>query len=793
MREIMLLSAKQLRKTVSVSFIFIFFGMFFFFDYFVAAAANKIPNPNAAEKDLLHEFLKFDNMYAQRQKGDKFTGQNWDDMGKTFSVEGLTLNGERYLSGKIGINFILRANLIAGECCLFASQEYFKEKNKERFLNLYKRGIKTLRQVIVEANKIAEGKNKPEDEIIYLPSYSKPIRKGRNYNVLHELRGYETIGTGFKGSIGGKHYRKVTYDIEDFSELEKFGRVLEIAYDPKVNQISTTETARTMLSHFCPWGVHVYLALEKAGYTSNIDYSILRPFAGGLDKSLHSRLLANLDNLFSSRRENLPVWEVSPMVSDLSISSDRISENVTTRMNRIVGKEGTGSQKGIYEGTVGKLTNRQIRWVWVGEPTYNIWYVAPTIYNWKASDYVTLIFTFYKWATGGIVANAVSKGVGSVGSMITDEFFKYFKTSPIPIPFFSNILTEGVKDQYTGMVSGERISATGTLKAREWFDLKDLFMDLSKYVIDYFEKSQRDILFGGLDPEKLTMGKTYDGTKIPPVLLVGNVTGVQEVPDDEYPKLINVVRYYLMTPTIGSGRVKYDMTNARLIDKPLKGYGIGWSKGPGALKSYEIVTSFAPGAQFLKFQLEPDSAKYISSSSKVELEIWTTPPGEEGKKCATATVKPGDKSVMISLFNKDNPASERDYHYSLKFPDGTMVFNDRDNPRATDMLKNHKARKAEYHTALVPLKTRYELKVKINGSYVTHEREEDRYLINLYSGPRGGGRDANTGRTGRKKQPVTGKLSVNPSKPHYHTLDYDREIKLPLLKIIKLVDFSGGH
>ncbi len=93
--------------------------------------------------------------------------------------------------------------------------------------------------------------------------------------------------------------------------------------------------------------------------------------------------------------------------------------------------------------------------------------------------------------------------------------------------------------------------------------------------------------------------------------------------------------------------------------------------------------------------------------------------------------------------------------------------------------------------AEVTLKTQYELKLKINGTYITPERDEDRFFINLYSGPRGKRSiDPITRQPGGRK-PVTGKLSSFPEDDTVVQLVYDRQIEIPFAKVKKKALVQG--
>jgi hypothetical protein len=774
------------------------------------ACLGAFQTPTQKEEILLSLFKEFEDKYVLRQRGMNIPGDNWLNIAK-----GLQHFSKEYdRDTQVGRNYYLRANLIRAECYLFASQVFFKE-NDSRFLDYYERGIVAIGSVIrqIESHSGEKGK------IDFLPDFS-------DMNIglrIHPFAGYESIGTGFGKGFEG---REVTWAIQNYASLNQYSAFLTGRHGT-IRQISSSQTARKLLAGFCPWGVEIYFLLKQAGLTSGVDFRILRPFAEGFDKSLHAKVLNNMEALFSSQRKYVPYWEVSPIICDLSLSSDKVSCSMKAEMDCIVDEkncknalrcqeeeksctekqtqEGIENSEGlmtkrdktlkIHVDTVGNLGNKKIRWLWVSDPTYNIWYISPTVYNWNTSDYAKVVFNSYKWASGGIVWGGVGLLMDQVGEKITNEFFNFFEASPFPIPFLSNILTEGVKDQYSSFLTGEKISPTGTIQTWKWIKPEDMFMDFSSYIFDFIESADRELFFGKLNPEDMKMGTTYDGTEIPPVVLVSNVTGVQDVPEDDYPKYLNVVRFYVMYPKMERKTVSYDLRNPGFFWGEQKKYCVGWSKVKSPFGSYEIVTSFAPRAQILKFKLDKEAMMSITDSDTVELELWATTMGEDSKY-ATASVDQGDDSVTINLFNQDDPLSKIAYENWLVFPEGHGNITDRDMAATVDTYlrseRDAKARRGDYETALVSLKTQYELVVKVNNIYVKPDRKEDKYLINLYSGPRGGDENSGARQPGGKK-PVTGTLSSHSADPSYLQLDYERIIKLPLANVTKDFFYQGRN
>jgi len=765
--------------------------------------------PDAGDRRFLDLFFSFDRLYRRRYVMRASLPEEWARMGEKLSAE-LGIAGDlpsrsgeawgenlynAYLrhseTHDVELSFYLRALLMLGESYLFASQGYF-DRHDPRFLPCYERGITVLQEILGFVESWTGSSSARRTEAVLLPAYSKGTGSGplggRTEYLPHA--GFETIGTGFEGSLGVIR-RSVSHDpLERYDTLEKYREVLD-ALDTPVTQIPTTRTARDLLSSFCPWGVGVYFWLKAAGMTEQLDFRILRPYARGLDKNLHEKLMNNLQGLFSSRFHYIDVSEWPPLVSDLSIPTQRIPPMIRARMDCVVDESGclrtheeksavadrevafcrdvreamtggdavgTGQGKAAFRSDViGDLGDRQIRWLWVGDPTYNLWVVSPVLYNWRASDYVNLVFNLYKWANGGPVWGAVSVGMDAAGAKVLDGLFQFFKTSPVPVPLFSNVLTEVAVDRYSTWVQGEPVPIYGTLTAGEWVDGRDLIMDITNTAFGAMETSNRETLFGGIDPGKIDMGRTYDGSPIPPVLLVSNVVGVQDVPDGEYPNQVNVTRFFVMDPNLQGGTAGYDLAERPLLGMKRNDFCIGWSAAGSPLPSVTMATSFAPSGQILTFRLDPETTGLITGADSVKAELWSVTLEDE-YKVATAAIRKGNDQFTIDLYNAEQPAVEVRYKQALARHLGGSSFN-----------RHLRAKQGEHHTALVRLRTQYELRLKVNGRVET-------YPVNLYAGPRG---------AGREKQPVTGTLSVSSLGPRYQELHYDRVIRIPLGRVEK--------
>ena len=141
----------------------------------------------------------------------------------------------------------------------------------------------------------------------------------------------------------------------------------------------------------------------------------------------------------------------------------------------------------------------------------------------------------------------------------------------------------------------------------------------------------------------------------------------------------------------------------------------------------------------------------------MKAELWVVTLEDE-YKVATTAIRKGEDQFTIDLYNAGQPAAKVSYEQAMARHFGGSGFNRHVRPKW-----------GEHYTALVPLRTQYELRLKVNGRVET-------YPVNLYAGPRG---------AGREKQPVTGTLSVSSLGPRYQELHYDRVIRIPLGRVEK--------
>jgi len=170
---------------------------------------------------MLKVFSKFDNLYASRQRGVAVPAHDWIAVAN--QLRGYTGSGMDMSRAARGEVFV-RAYLIKGECHLLASMELFKI-NDTGFLEQYELGVRDLTWVIRAAEKI----HLVDEELGFLPDYSF-----RDYPHFDYTAGYESIGTGFEGTMrevlvgSGRRStsksvnRRFTYLIEPYNSLSDY-------------------------------------------------------------------------------------------------------------------------------------------------------------------------------------------------------------------------------------------------------------------------------------------------------------------------------------------------------------------------------------------------------------------------------------------------------------------------------------------------------------------------------------------------------------------------------------------
>lgn len=579
---------------------------------------------------LLAEYEQFDELYWRRQQGIEISGEKWEDLARKFFPYVKAFYSFRRERGSFrredGGYFMPRTNLIRGESHLFAAMEYFKEGNP-KYLELYEKGIVDLASVIRYA----------EDDIDYLPRWSRlstPLPGN-----LHPLAGYETIGTGFRGSTkfsnrqGPLISRQVTYDIRDYTSLEQYqealaGHLGNLRASPSVwrpdslepiKQIHTSTKAKQLLSEFCPWGVEMYFLLKEVGLTKGLDFSILRPFAD----------------------------DSTPKLCEFPLQ-EKIPLNIRQDMESIIGDGETGYVERADR-------KAYISWDWVQEePSYTMWYVSPTAYDMKPSDFLSWALRALKLLFGGpldlIVDETLSYLVGLVGKAYGEEGGIYG---------VSSVLVEG--NNY-GLESDFFIEGKP-------LNLLKVGKQIAKASFRYLEEKEIEWLYAGIKPEISLMGLTYDGNRIPPIIIRGEVYGYEKTPDYKYRRTRRIVRYYQLNPAAIAHQAvdrKYDLSGGPIVLYGRQYYlseeeiihQLAWPRLPNSPKplgSREYVTDFTPMSQILKITLDEDSFKKWSQPKPGEEEVVIraelySPPKEEEP---VMSVKIDQPEVVLQLFNRD--------------------------------------------------------------------------------------------------------------------------------------------
>ena len=774
-----------MRKTVLASLIIVIVM------YSLPAKSHSSRTLTIGEQQLLNnEFLDFEYLYDRRQKKtNEPDTRHWIDL---VSYLKIALDKSRNNS-EIGRDFHLRIKLMIGESYVFASQKAFKARDQS-YIKYFEMGIKTLEETIVEIEN-RKGYNMVRD-IDRLPAWSnEALTNGKP----HRYAGYESIGTGFeKGSAqwsifsGKPTFRDVTWEIKPFLRLKKYHEMIKFvaSLDPNgqrpwIEQVSTSKTARRFLAAYCPWGVDMYFQLKNAGLLADVDLRILRPYAGRQGKLMLAKILENMDIYFSSTNQDYVSLKPPPLVSDATIKSTQAPFNLIGEMNRVIGANASDGNK-YHRDVIGNLrlsSSLLIKWKMIESPTYQVWRVSPTIWDMQYSDYLKLWFV------------AVNIWFGNYLGVVLDEVvplstkgINYLIGGQLPnLPFVSNILTVGVDDSFNLVKSklygttATRQSFSGLLTKGDWFSWTDLTRTIASFGCQKYDEWQSRQHFQGLDPKAISLGKSYDGSLIPPVVVRGNVVGVgqlirdrnSEPAFDEYPLHVNLVRFYAGypavpqpdSPGIWMDRSRYDLQrNPDLF--PVK--SIRWIKLNDSQNSFEIVSSFAPKSQSIIFILDQqfyETLKAIQEAQaaipvrtrgglarrgiSAEAELWTTTPGEQRKYASVILVQDGVEplnSFTIWLLNQDHPESQRKAKTGRFGP--------------SPEYKRHIVE------VLVPLKTRYELRLKINGQY------KETHQVVLHSG---------LWKSPGRKDHVTGKLSFDDKGNAY--LVHEPKIKLPIVQV----------
>jgi len=629
-----------------------------------------VSRPNAFQMEFFRKLESFDQAYFQWQTKKEVNAQRWEDLANQVfgEYENIPPDGEN-------APFILRGKLIKGECLLFAAVDHMKNNRKEEALVDYRKGIRLLQKVILLEDVFRTIHN---IQLGQLPDYRKQevVVQGKKSKSIHPYAGYETISTGVrlvqsaKGQeissvASGNNYRTIDVlqeelrkDLEFSQGSSNMSSIPSHTGSPPQSirshyQKSTVGTTRDLLSDFCPWGLEMFFLMEQAGLINGLDFRILRPFAGNIP-TIGEKFIGGLKQL-PELIMGSPVNsqdEIPPVISELVLRPPQIPKHINDEMNMIIGDG--------KEGYLDTFKKRPIKWAWVEkEPTYTIWYVSPTVFDWQPSDYLWLWFTAVKlyFSPGGTVVDEVLSGLlNSIGSI-------YGQDSDIYIT--AKVFVEA---------NDKGFLATEAIEKGEWLSSAAVTRKVASFAFNAAEEQMRKDLYEGIDPRKFSLGKTYNGGPIPPIIIRADVCGFEQVPDDKYPRAVQAVRFYLLYPENIAHKGPYqgyDLSNESLggmsalrrggaylaeqsrfkadstAPEPVR--KLAWNRLPDPLAAFDIVTDFSPKKQFFVFHLTKEVSKAISNDDNIHAELWTIGP-ENAKRCVKTTLEQGKQRFSFELF-----------------------------------------------------------------------------------------------------------------------------------------------
>ncbi len=786
------------------------------------ALLNSLPEPTPEEIELL-EFLKeFDNMNAKRSEN-AISGDQWATMAKKLEQK-LGISGSKFTQkweeiegqflsewesysrqNNIGLNYYLRTVLIMGECYLFASQEYFFDSNGKSN-DAYEKGINILNQLVFIFERLTHFPMYGRSELDFLPYFFHEVEDlGQgpldNRISLHPLAGRETFGTGIKygGRPGNQedfsnldiaaelnstiafvnrrvsHKSNVYYmDLNSFLEQAK-KNWKELKF---LRQISTTEAARDLLSHYCPWGVDLYFLLKNAGLTKDLNFKILEPFSG-----YETSLLQKVIKGFKEFPDAIMGWpiesqdEIPPLISEQVLKNHQVPQHIFDEMKQIIGGE---DKKGFLD----LDKKRPIEWEWVEkEPTCTIWYTSPTVFDWDSNDYLKVLFTTIKLFKDpvGFTFDEVYTGLVNSVQEISGNQSDLYITAKVAVE-----------------LNDKGFLTTDFLKKGEWLSQASALRKVASYTFDAVDEQMLQDRTEGIDPANYSMGLSYNGSSIPPIILRAEVLGFEKVADDEYPRTIKAVRFYLFYPEniANKGPFQgYDLSN-NYGNKPVKSglfrggeylaeqesfqnnsnasesvRKISWNKlpkkanvterifssldgstRPGALlgpidelAAFEILTDFSPKKHKISFSLSEETQQMIANNRNlIEVELWTM----DGTKYVISRLPmllqiEHIDMTLIHGEGKEAPISNEEWGGNY-FPYERLL---------------------NIPLQIVPLKTQYYLRFKVNGQYASKT-----YTVNIDKG-----RKAQREITGKLTSPESGEIR----------LDFEPEIEIPFGEVTK--------
>ncbi|MBT8313262.1 MAG: hypothetical protein KJP26_02275 [Maribacter sp.] len=773
------------------------------------ASLNSLPEPSLEEKELLQMFDAFDALYSKRQNG-QVSGKQWEALGYEFTTklgsigQKLTKNWDlldkeiypgwsTYSTNKnVGINYLFRASLIMGECFLFASQQYFEEEEDTRFRLNYEKGISVLDQIIIAAEIFTQKSPNSMQKLEILPDFLNDYEVIENQiegNLISTIKmnpyaGMESIGTGLKqkgvAGIGTLEARKITYSPKPYISTADLVQIIKNDLNQLLHlgQLSTIDTARSLLAEFCPWGVDLYFLLKNAGLTKDLNFKILKPFSG-----YETSLLQKVIKGFKEFPDAIMGWpiesqdEIPPLISEQVLKNHQVPQHIFDEMKQIIGGE---DKKGFLD----LDKKRPIEWEWVEkEPTCTIWYTSPTVFDWDSNDYLKVLFTTIKLFKDpvGFAFDEVYTGLVNSVQEISGDQSDLHITAKVAVE-----------------LNDKGFLTTDFIKKGEWLSQASALRKVASYTFDAVDEQMLQDRTEGIDPANYSMGLSYNGSSIPPIILRAEMLGFEKVADDEYPRTIKAVRFYLFYPEniANKGPFQgYDLSN-NYGNKPVKSglfrggeylaeqksfqnnsnasesvRKISWNKlpkkanvterifssldgstRPGALlgpvdelAAFEILTDFTPKKHKISFSLSEETQQMIANNRNlIEVELWAM----DGTKYVISKLPmllqiEHIDMTLIHGEGKEAPISNEEWGGNY-FPYERLL---------------------NIPLQIVPLKTQYYLRFKVNGQYTSKT-----YTVNIDKG-----RKAQREITGKLTSPESGEIR----------LDFEPEIEIPFGEVTK--------
>ena len=611
--------------------------------YFVPSSTptNEI---TALEKEFLGKLKLYDRAYTQWIKQGKSAPELWhylasEVFGKYVKME---CNNDREAA------FVLRGMLASGVCYLYESKAYMQKgvHFKPQALRAYDVGIEILEQVI------NIGRKNPA--IHYLPDYSMipimdPNRKSRF--IMHPYAGYETLLVGVEDRRNNTFFRfpkpitnKTLQNVDpnQFFDLKliQFRQLgwldsctSEKNFENKNRKVfkqgSTVETAEYMLYEFCPWGYGVYTTLRDAGLTRQLDWRILRPFAG---------------------KHVLPMSEISLAKPFL------IPNHIRQEMAMIVGNG--------QSGFLGLNQTIPIRWEWIEKkPTYVLKFISPTVMErTRSDDQFSKAMNFMTMTFGGPIDWLVEATLGKLLKRIESDYGKNGV-----IYQASWLLVQG-NDK--GFVS------TSFIDQHELSGLT-LFKKIVGVGFTALEDFLTKNMYEGVDPQLFSQGKSYNKKPIPPIMIRADVLGFQKVPNEEYGRTIQAVRHYLFNPSAVACKtpdIPYNLSKGLLTpafrkDQYLKEQWANnpsateiirakaWERLPSPFGTRDYVNDFSPPLQILNIQLpKKEFDKWDKTRPKNDLlyvQLWQK--SLNGKPRLIINERIHDPKIRLTIYNTHSP------------------------------------------------------------------------------------------------------------------------------------------